>query len=104
METTPIWLIDAAWISFAFFCGFLARLVKLPPMIGFLAAGFLLTFTPLLARFEDQAEELREMGVHSVYNIYANVGPAYADYVRKAILEHPVFSVELKGETGKTSA
>lgn len=39
---TPIWLVDCAWISFAFFCGFAARLLKLPPLIGFLAAGFLL--------------------------------------------------------------
>jgi Trk K+ transport system NAD-binding subunit len=40
---------------------------------GFLAAT---------ARFDDQAEELDKMGVHSVYNIYANTGAAYADYAR----------------------
>ena len=28
METPPIWLVDAAWISFAFLCGFLARLER----------------------------------------------------------------------------
>lgn len=39
---TPLWLVDSAWISFAFCCGFLARLFRLPPLIGFLAAGFLL--------------------------------------------------------------
>ena len=53
-------------------------------------------FIAATARFNDQVEELKEMGVHSVYNIFANVGPAYADYVRKDILEHPVFSAELK--------
>lgn len=62
---------------------------------GFLAAT---------AQFADQAEELRNMGVHSVYNIFANVGPAYADYVRKDMEDHPEFSAELKDETGKISA
>jgi predicted Kef-type K+ transport protein len=46
MDTTPIWLVDAAWISFAFFCGFLARLCKLPPLIGFLAGGLLFKYRP----------------------------------------------------------
>lgn len=61
---------------------------------GFLAAT---------ARFADQAEELQEMGVHSVYNIFTNVGPAYAEYVRKDILEHPAFSAALKDKMEKTS-
>jgi hypothetical protein len=62
---------------------------------GFLAAT---------ARFEDQVEELREMGVHSVYNVFANVGSAYADYVRRDIAQHPVFSVRFKDEMEKTAA
>ena len=33
---------DVTWISLAFFLGFLARLISLPPLVGFLAAGFLL--------------------------------------------------------------
>jgi predicted Kef-type K+ transport protein len=33
---------DPLWIAFAFVCGFVARAVGLPPMVGFLAAGFLL--------------------------------------------------------------
>lgn len=33
---------DVSWIALAFALGFLARLVGLPPLIGFLAAGFLL--------------------------------------------------------------
>jgi len=33
---------DIAWISMAFALGFLSRLIGLPPMVGFLATGFLL--------------------------------------------------------------
>ncbi|MCM8534852.1 MAG: cation:proton antiporter [Lentisphaeraceae bacterium] len=33
---------DPLWIAIAFICGFLVRLISLPPLIGFLAAGFLL--------------------------------------------------------------
>ncbi len=35
---------DVAWITLAFFMGFLARLVSLPPLVGFLAAGFILNY------------------------------------------------------------
>jgi len=34
--------VDFIWIFFAFACGLACRLVNLPPLIGFLAAGFLL--------------------------------------------------------------
>lgn len=33
---------DPLWIAIAFVCGFLVKLIKLPPLIGFLAAGFIL--------------------------------------------------------------
>lgn len=33
---------DPLWIAIAFVCGFLVRIIKLPPLIGFLAAGFIL--------------------------------------------------------------
>ena len=33
---------DPLWIAIAFACGFLVKLINLPPLIGFLAAGFLL--------------------------------------------------------------
>ena len=33
---------DPLWIAIAFICGFLVKLINLPPLIGFLAAGFLL--------------------------------------------------------------
>lgn len=39
-----IWHIDAIWISIAFIAGYLAKKVNLPPLIGFLATGFLLNF------------------------------------------------------------
>ena len=32
------------WILFAFVCGLAVKLVNLPPLIGFLAAGFILNF------------------------------------------------------------
>ncbi len=35
---------DVVWISLAFLLGFLSSLVKLPPLVGFLAAGFLLNY------------------------------------------------------------
>lgn len=41
-EWVAIALGDVAWISLAFLLGFLARAIGLPPMIGFLATGFLL--------------------------------------------------------------
>ena len=34
-------------------------------------------------RFPDEAKELKEKGVDSVYNIFENVGAAYAEYVTK---------------------
>ena len=62
MDTTPIWLVDAAWISFAFLCGFVARLLKLPPLIGFLAAGFLLNGLGIRQGGE-ALQELADLGV-----------------------------------------
>ena len=38
------WYLDAIWISVAFLGGLLARSFKLPPLIGFLVAGFTLNF------------------------------------------------------------
>jgi len=36
------WQIDAIWISIAFLAGYGAKKIKLPPLIGFLATGFVL--------------------------------------------------------------
>lgn len=41
-EWVAIGLGDVAWISLAFVLGLLSRLAGLPPLVGFLAAGFLL--------------------------------------------------------------
>jgi len=38
------WYLDSIWISVAFLGGLLARRIKLPPLIGFLLAGFILNF------------------------------------------------------------
>ena len=59
---TPIWLVDVAWISFAFLCGFIARLLKFPPLIGFLAAGFLLNALGIRQAGE-ALQELADLGV-----------------------------------------
>jgi predicted Kef-type K+ transport protein len=37
-----LWTIDAIWISVAFVLGMLAKRINLPPLIGFLAGGFIL--------------------------------------------------------------
>ena len=33
---------DPIWIALAFACGFLVKLINLPPLVGFLLAGFML--------------------------------------------------------------
>lgn len=43
-EWVAIALSDVTWISLAFVMGFLARLINLPPLVGFLATGFLLNY------------------------------------------------------------
>ena len=43
-EWVAIALSDVSWISLAFVLGFLAKQIKLPPLVGFLVTGFLLNF------------------------------------------------------------
>ena len=42
-EWVAIGLSDVTWIAVAFLLGFVARLLGLPPLLGFLAAGFFLS-------------------------------------------------------------
>ncbi|PLX05271.1 MAG: potassium transporter Kef [Marinilabiliales bacterium] len=39
-----LWSIDAIWISVAFLFGILAKRIKLPPLLGYLAGGFALNY------------------------------------------------------------
>ncbi len=61
----PSWLAitfsDIAWIAIAFFMGLLARLVGLPPLVGFLAAGFALN--AFGAAGGDALNEIADLGV-----------------------------------------
>jgi predicted Kef-type K+ transport protein len=41
-EWVALGLSDVAWISLAFLLGFLSKLIGLPPLVGYLATGFLL--------------------------------------------------------------
>jgi len=43
-EWVAIALTDVTWISLAFALGFLAKYVNLPPLVGFLATGFVLNY------------------------------------------------------------
>jgi predicted Kef-type K+ transport protein len=50
--------LNSTWIVLAFFCGLMARLLGLPPMTGFLVAGFVLSFEgihagPAIDQFAD---------------------------------------------------
>jgi predicted Kef-type K+ transport protein len=52
---------DVVWISLAFTLGICARLVNLPPLVGFLVAGFVLNF--LGAPAGDLLEKVADLGV-----------------------------------------
>lgn len=52
---------DVTWISLAFFFGFLARLVSLPPLVGFLATGFLLNYLGMTSG--EVLEKLADLGI-----------------------------------------
>ncbi|MBT8449146.1 MAG: cation:proton antiporter [Gammaproteobacteria bacterium] len=52
---------DFIWILFAFICGLLARMFALPPLIGFLFAGFFLHFVGVTA--SEHLETLSNLGI-----------------------------------------
>ncbi len=60
-EWVAIALGDVAWISLAFFWGFLARLVGLPPLVGFLATGFVLNYMGIVSG--EMLQKLADLGI-----------------------------------------
>jgi len=60
-EWVAIALGDVAWITLAFFLGFLARLMSLPPLVGFLAAGFILNYLGIASG--ETLHKLADLGI-----------------------------------------
>ncbi len=54
-------MLDVIWISLAFGLGLVSRLVGLPPLVGYLVAGFVLHFYAVEA--DDVIKEFSELGV-----------------------------------------
>lgn len=52
---------DYIWVAVAFVCGFIARQIKLPPLVGYLAAGFGLHALGVVP--DDALETLSDLGV-----------------------------------------
>jgi len=60
-EWVAIALGDVAWISLAFLLGFMARLISLPPLVGFLATGFILNYLGITSG--DMLQKLADLGI-----------------------------------------
>ncbi|MEA3373188.1 MAG: cation:proton antiporter family protein [Campylobacterota bacterium] len=60
-EWVAIAMGDVTWISLAFFLGFLARLITLPPLVGFLATGFILNYLGIASG--EVLEKLADLGI-----------------------------------------
>lgn len=60
-EWVAIALGDVAWISLAFVLGLLARSVGLPPLVGFLATGFLLNAQGVTSG--EMLQKLADLGI-----------------------------------------
>lgn len=60
-EWVAIALNDVTWISLAFVLGFLARLINLPPLVGFLATGFLLNYMGFTSG--ETLQKLSDLGI-----------------------------------------
>ena len=52
---------DFIWILFAFVCGYVFRIIELPPLIGYLLAGFILNFIGIEAA--TSLEQLANLGI-----------------------------------------
>ena len=85
---------EAFWaIILAFVLGFAARQVGLPPLVGFLVAGFalhafgyergepMILYGLCLAVGGGLAFELEELGVKAAFDLYGEAGAAYAEHV-----------------------
>jgi predicted Kef-type K+ transport protein len=60
-ELVAIALGDVTWISLAFFLGLLARLISLPPLVGFLATGFVLNYLGIASG--EMLQKLADLGI-----------------------------------------
>lgn len=63
MDISNPFYIDAIWLSAAFLCGVFAKKIGLPPLVGFLVAGFLINFSGL-----------QEGNLNSAVEIMADIG------------------------------
>ena len=63
MDIYPFYQV-AFWLSAAFICGVLAKRIGLPPLVGFLIAGFLINFSGLQeGNISSSIEALADIGV-----------------------------------------
>jgi len=60
-EWVAIALGDVTWITLAFSLGFLARTINLPPLVGFLATGFLLNYLGFTSG--ETLQKLADLGI-----------------------------------------
>ena len=60
-EWVSIALGDVTWVMLAFLFGFLARLVNLPPLVGFLVTGFVLNYLGFSSG--DMLQKLADLGI-----------------------------------------
>ncbi len=60
-EWVAIALGDVTWISLAFALGFLAKLINLPPLVGFLVAGFVLNLFGVVSG--EVLQKLADLGI-----------------------------------------
>jgi len=60
-EWVAIALGDVTWISLAFLLGFLVRLIGLPPLVGFLATGFMLNYLGIVSG--EMLQKLADLGI-----------------------------------------
>lgn len=64
MDLSNPFYIDAIWLSIAFLCGLLAKRVGLPPLVGFLIAGFLINFSGFHdGKLDSSIDALADIGV-----------------------------------------